>query len=152
MSMAHCRGCGTQIHETAPICPRCGAPQAVVLKATVGAVPGSTSDSWREVLALIEKASGASGFNMSRISTRERFKVMFNLWAFFFGPFYYAAKGMWKRAIAYSLLMVAGIILFELAFGSRPPATERWAARRSGGHWPTSTNTSLWSRETAAGC
>lgn len=27
-TMAFCRGCGTTIHETAPICPRCGAPQS----------------------------------------------------------------------------------------------------------------------------
>ena len=26
-NFVHCRGCGTQIHETAPTCPKCGAPQ-----------------------------------------------------------------------------------------------------------------------------
>lgn len=26
-NFAHCRGCGHQIHETAPTCPKCGAPQ-----------------------------------------------------------------------------------------------------------------------------
>ncbi len=25
--MVFCRGCGTEIHETAPVCPKCGAPQ-----------------------------------------------------------------------------------------------------------------------------
>lgn len=29
MSMVHCRGCGKQIHESAPTCPHCGAPQTV---------------------------------------------------------------------------------------------------------------------------
>lgn len=28
MSMVYCRGCGQSIHETAPACPHCGAPQA----------------------------------------------------------------------------------------------------------------------------
>ncbi|MGQ3122532.1 MULTISPECIES: zinc ribbon domain-containing protein [Variovorax] len=28
-NFVHCRGCGHQIHETAPTCPKCGAPQAV---------------------------------------------------------------------------------------------------------------------------
>ena len=28
-TFVHCRGCGTQIHETAPTCPKCGAPQFV---------------------------------------------------------------------------------------------------------------------------
>jgi hypothetical protein len=26
-TFVHCRGCGTQIHETASTCPKCGAPQ-----------------------------------------------------------------------------------------------------------------------------
>jgi len=26
--MVFCRGCGREIHETAPVCPLCGAPQA----------------------------------------------------------------------------------------------------------------------------
>lgn len=26
-NFVHCRGCGHQIHETAPMCPKCGAPQ-----------------------------------------------------------------------------------------------------------------------------
>lgn len=27
MGMVFCRGCGKEIHETAPSCPHCGAPQ-----------------------------------------------------------------------------------------------------------------------------
>jgi len=27
MSMVFCRGCGKELHETAPTCPQCGAPQ-----------------------------------------------------------------------------------------------------------------------------
>ena len=29
MGMVFCRGCGKQIHSTAPACPQCGAPQYV---------------------------------------------------------------------------------------------------------------------------
>lgn len=29
--MMFCRSCGAQIHETAPLCPNCGAPQEVAL-------------------------------------------------------------------------------------------------------------------------
>lgn len=29
MGMVFCRGCGKEIHESAPICPHCGAPQYV---------------------------------------------------------------------------------------------------------------------------
>jgi hypothetical protein len=29
MGMVFCRGCGKEIHETAPTCPHCGAPQNI---------------------------------------------------------------------------------------------------------------------------
>lgn len=29
MAMVHCRGCGKEIHESAQMCPSCGAPQVV---------------------------------------------------------------------------------------------------------------------------
>jgi TM2 domain-containing membrane protein YozV len=29
MAMVFCRGCGKEIHETAPTCPICGAPQNI---------------------------------------------------------------------------------------------------------------------------
>ncbi|HEU4374461.1 MAG TPA: hypothetical protein VFS02_13270, partial [Telluria sp.] len=29
MAMVFCRGCGKEIHESAPTCPHCGAPQAL---------------------------------------------------------------------------------------------------------------------------
>ena len=32
-TFVHCRGCGTQIHETAHTCPKCGAPQFVAAPA-----------------------------------------------------------------------------------------------------------------------
>ncbi len=35
MAMVFCRGCGKEIHETAPMCPHCGAPQ--LMKDAAGA-------------------------------------------------------------------------------------------------------------------
>ncbi len=29
MNMVYCRSCSAQIHETAPACPKCGAPQGI---------------------------------------------------------------------------------------------------------------------------
>lgn len=54
---------------------------------------------WSAVFGLIEKAGGPrlSGFN--KISFYERGTIIFNVWAFFFGPLYYVVKGMWKKAI-----------------------------------------------------
>jgi hypothetical protein len=32
MTMAFCRGCGKEIHESAPLCPHCGASQTAIGK------------------------------------------------------------------------------------------------------------------------
>lgn len=45
MSMIFCRGCGKQIHESAPHCPHCGAPQA--------SSTGSSKISWMSIVAII---------------------------------------------------------------------------------------------------
>lgn len=44
-SFVHCRGCGVQIHETAPTCPKCGAPQHLVVRpaAMAGAGPSTAT-------------------------------------------------------------------------------------------------------------
>lgn len=48
MGMLFCRGCGKEIHETAPTCPHCGAPQGRILEASKGqAIPdGIKGWSW----------------------------------------------------------------------------------------------------------
>ncbi len=35
MTMVFCRGCGKEIHEIAPTCPHCGAPQGVSINNSV---------------------------------------------------------------------------------------------------------------------
>ncbi|MET3116048.1 uncharacterized membrane protein YhaH (DUF805 family) [Undibacterium sp. GrIS 1.8] len=42
MSMVFCRGCGKEIHETAPTCPHCGASQTV--SSTSSALPVESED------------------------------------------------------------------------------------------------------------
>lgn len=44
------------------------------------------------------------------LPAKEVAAIKLNGWAFLFGPFYYAAKGMWKTAL--SLLGLAIVILF----------------------------------------
>lgn len=34
MSMVFCRGCGKEIHDSAPACPQCGASQAIAIQAS----------------------------------------------------------------------------------------------------------------------
>lgn len=46
MGMVFCRGCGKEIHESAPTCPHCGAPQSVK-SATADTIPdGIKGWSW----------------------------------------------------------------------------------------------------------
>ena len=47
--MSFCRGCGTSLHETAPTCPHCGAPQHLPT-ATAAAASGTL---WIPIPALI---------------------------------------------------------------------------------------------------
>ncbi len=41
-SMVFCRGCGKEIHQTAPVCPHCGAVQGTALATSAGAAMGFT--------------------------------------------------------------------------------------------------------------
>ena len=60
----------------------------------------------------------------------------FNLLVGLFGPFYYIAKGMWKKGLAYWRLGIAGILVLETlvtvaGFGhllSRMHYTGAWVA------------------------
>ncbi|MFC4621050.1 hypothetical protein ACFO3A_02310 [Comamonas nitrativorans] len=45
--MSFCRGCGTTLHETAPTCPHCGAPQ------NLPAATASTNALWLPITGLI---------------------------------------------------------------------------------------------------
>jgi len=104
MSMVFCRNCGKEIHETAPTCPSCGAPQSAPKpQPSTTAAPSneleSISDSWKIKFELIEKAGGVKLPNAKNLPFGERMKVRFNVWGFLFGPFYYLVKGMWKKAV-----------------------------------------------------
>ena len=47
MAMVFCRGCGKEIHESAPVCPHCGAPNAVVPATGAAGIPdGVKGWSW----------------------------------------------------------------------------------------------------------
>ena len=86
-------------------------PEASVAAAIAG-LP--VSDSWKAKFQLIEKAGGVKLPDAKALSSGERMKVMFNVLAFLFGPFYYLAKGMWKKAISLFVVCVAAVVLIEL--------------------------------------
>ena len=63
--------------------------------------------------------------NFKTLSFGERMKF-FNIWAFLFGPFYYFAKGMWKKAISLWAVSVLIIVILQAIFqalGLSDPAT-----------------------------
>jgi hypothetical protein len=57
----------------------------------------SVSDAWKQLFALIQRAGGPPLKNFQSLSFGERMRVGMNFLAFLFGPFYYAAKGMWRK-------------------------------------------------------
>lgn len=80
------------------------------------------SDSWKTKFQLLEKAGGVKMPQLKALDFGERMKLSFNILAFLFGPFYYLAKGMWKKAIALFmvcavLVVVLGVILEMAGFG-----------------------------------
>lgn len=109
MDMAICGGCGKEIHETAPACPGCGAPQA-----RVSSEVEIVSESWQKKFDLLEKAGGVKMPNAKKLSFGDRRKIVFNIWGFLFGPIYYIAKGMWRKAISLFGVSILIIVILEL--------------------------------------
>lgn len=72
------------------------------------------SDSWKRKFRLIEKAGGPTFPNARELSFGERRAIGFNFLAFFFGPFYFLAKGLWRPALAYTLLAIAVGVTLDL--------------------------------------
>jgi hypothetical protein len=69
---------------------------------------------WKKRFALIERAGGPTRANILTLSAIDRFRASFNIWAFLFGTFYFLAKGMWRRAISFTLALLATSVIFDL--------------------------------------
>lgn len=93
-------------------------PQARVndLPSDIDGLP--ISERWKEKFRLFRKA-GAPGFsNLKNLPAdeRKRASVGFNILAFLFGPFYYVAKGMWRKGLALFVVCVVVVIVLEAIF------------------------------------
>lgn len=115
--MVFCRGCGHSIHQTAPSCPSCGAVQNLGSSPSIGyeskTEQEQLSGTWQKRFALIEKAGGHKLPAIKHLSFGERWTVYVNWLAMLFGPFYYLAKGMWKRAITLTAMFIFILILLD---------------------------------------
>jgi len=118
--MAFCSNCGTEVVATAAFCPACGKGNAFVKnKPTQGATSSTISaqeisDAWKKKFALLEKAGGPKLPKASELAFGDRINAVFNVWGFLFGPFYYLAKGMWKKAIVLTILCIVAIVIIEM--------------------------------------
>ncbi|WP_187807255.1 DUF2628 domain-containing protein [Aquipseudomonas alcaligenes] len=77
---------------------------------------------WKERFKAIYLAGGPKLTNIKNIPKSERRKAFkFNILAFLFGPIYYLSKGMWRKAILYTvaaliILVALGMLLEYLGY------------------------------------
>lgn len=73
------------------------------------------SDTWKRRFRFIKKAGGPSMANLKTMPKEERKGAFqFNILAFLFGPFYYLAKGMWKKGLSLFLICLSAVIALEV--------------------------------------
>lgn len=122
--MTFCQACGNKSAASAAFCVSCGTRVAAPLESQQSVSTPSTaptediSKSWKEKFSIIEKAGGVKLPKNRELTFRERSKAIFNVWGWFFGPFYYLTKGMWKKAIVFTALCIAAIVVLEAIFES----------------------------------
>jgi Protein of unknown function (DUF2628) len=70
---------------------------------------------WKKRFNWLKKAGGPSMPNFKTMPKAERKGFnQFNILAFLFGPFYYLAKGMWRKGISLFVVCAAVVIALEL--------------------------------------
>jgi hypothetical protein len=76
------------------------------------------SERWKEKFRLFRKANAPSFSNLKSLPADERKRASFgfNVLAFLFGPFYYIAKGMWRKGLVLFLLCLIAVIVLEAIF------------------------------------
>jgi hypothetical protein len=69
------------------------------------------SDAWKEIFRRFERAGGVDMKRARDLDSKERRSLTSNWLAFFFGPFYFLAKGLWRQALVWLLIWIAVVIL-----------------------------------------
>jgi hypothetical protein len=72
------------------------------------------SDKWKQKFRIFEKAGGPKLPRFKELAARERSKITFNILAFLFGPFYYLAKGMWRKALSLSAAVFVAVLVVAI--------------------------------------
>lgn len=108
--MSTCQHCGIGNSPIRSLCTTCGNE----LPRPAASTEADLSALWRIRFDLIEKAGGPTRPLFKQLSLGERFRLAFNLWAMFFGPLYYFAKGMWRKAITMLVLALSVMVLTSI--------------------------------------
>ncbi|WP_339525515.1 DUF2628 domain-containing protein [Pseudomonas sp. EA_35y_Pfl2_R111] len=88
--------------------------ESLVTDEQIAALP--ISDKWKQRFSAIHHAGGIKMPKFKELPAEERRKAFnFNFLAFFFGPIYYAIKGMWKKGLA--LFLVCAVVVIILGIG-----------------------------------
>lgn len=118
--MDTCQHCGAGINVVKPECGTCG---TAVPRQHDQPSAASIAPTWLARFELIEKAGGPSLPKMRSLSFGERWRLLANWWAALFGPFYYFAKGMWKKGISLwaAVWLVTWAIETAMEFYGLPP-------------------------------
>lgn len=90
------------------------APESQVSAEQIAALP--VSDKWKQRFSAMHQAGGIKLPRLKELPAAERRKAFsFNVLAFFFGPIYYAFKGMWKKGLA--LFVACAVVVITLGLG-----------------------------------
>ena len=101
--------------------PRSSVADADRAAADIESLPVSAR--WKARFRAIRDAGGPKLPDLKSLPPRERRRAFgFNILAFLFGPFYYLAKGMWRRGAmlflaVFAALLIVQIVLDALGYG-----------------------------------
>lgn len=114
--MPYCQECGTETLASTAFCRQCGKSVDATAPSAAAAVASDAklSTSWIHKFAMVEKAGGLKMQNQKDLTVGERMAVIFNIWGFLFGPFYYLVKGMWRKAIMLTVLGLTAAFLLQV--------------------------------------
>ena len=108
--MSTCQQCGIGNLPTRANCTTCG---AAIPKAVSGE-EAELSALWRIRFDLVEKAGGPTLPPIKKLRLGECFRLVWNFWALLFGPFYYLAKGMWRKALVAAFIGLPLMVLINV--------------------------------------
>ena len=101
--MSICQHCGNHFIGSA-LCSTC---RPAAPAANEYAAPLRLPLVWQRKFALIEQAGGVDLPKLAQLPLATRIRLHCNPFAMLFGVLYYLCKGMWKRGLALTLLLMA---------------------------------------------